>query len=294
MDNAASTKALNRALNDRVAIDDFAAGSVIRWTHMDHYIYAAVKASNGRWYITGTANVFGGHDFDFLGLLGILTRSTTSDVVVATDFVAVGNGDEMLDEEDEDDNSEDEAGEYLARFAFAPGITMQSYHDLAALLDSDGPWSKQMVFQFTSESPSIFNTLFGGRYQTGFGRTAGMPGRLDTSYLDSFSLADVTAEGVVAADKERAASKNNPQNVAIYNEARDIVKAKEHDDFVERTEDAAYNRAINLGFNSQEAKRFGRAVRWAMLANKHVDDLTVDQFNALSARLYAAREASKA
>lgn len=67
---------------DSKVTDRFPEGTVVRWKSGGRYTYAALKAG-GRWWITGTANYYGGRVFDYDGLLDILGRSDVSDISAA-------------------------------------------------------------------------------------------------------------------------------------------------------------------------------------------------------------------
>ena len=52
--------------------DPFAGGTVIRWLAMGKYEFAALRADNGFWYLTGGAGMYGTSMKTFNDLLGIL------------------------------------------------------------------------------------------------------------------------------------------------------------------------------------------------------------------------------
>jgi len=93
MVNEAAIKALAKALKNKTA-DKFETGDVIRWRSADRFAYAAIKADNGWWYITGNgrwyhslATVLPGttsNAFSYEAMLKILNRSDVSDIRVAS------------------------------------------------------------------------------------------------------------------------------------------------------------------------------------------------------------------
>lgn len=80
-------KAIEKSANKR---DDFSLGTVIRWRASGRYDYAAIKTVAG-WYTTARDfNTFVPQTVDWEELLEILTRSETSDVRVAVEWVDIG------------------------------------------------------------------------------------------------------------------------------------------------------------------------------------------------------------
>lgn len=78
-----SLKKLKKAAKKRT--DDFADGTVVRWTSSDRYTYAAIRTPVG-WYTTARAgNPFVKQVIDFEDLLDIVARAETTNVEVATD-----------------------------------------------------------------------------------------------------------------------------------------------------------------------------------------------------------------
>lgn len=76
-------KLLRKALEDKVT-DLWPAGTVIRWTASDRYIYVAVKTPVG-WFTTSrSGNSFVPQQMDYEGLVEVLARSETSNIEVAT------------------------------------------------------------------------------------------------------------------------------------------------------------------------------------------------------------------
>lgn len=81
---------LKKALNDSKK-DTFAEGSVVRWTKMEKYSYAALKTSVG-WYTTSAVG-WVPKQVTFEELLEILTAADVSEVKVSTQWEDVLTGD---------------------------------------------------------------------------------------------------------------------------------------------------------------------------------------------------------
>lgn len=67
--------------------DTFEEGTVISWVHMGsghtRYLFAALKATDGTWYLTGTSSVYGVVNVSYEKLLTILNRRDTNDIMLA-------------------------------------------------------------------------------------------------------------------------------------------------------------------------------------------------------------------
>ena len=75
--------ALRKALQDAV-VDKFPAGTVFRWCSAGTYQYAAIKTSNGYYYLTGGTRFYGASSFSLEDLMEIFKRSDVSELQVAT------------------------------------------------------------------------------------------------------------------------------------------------------------------------------------------------------------------
>lgn len=72
--------------------DDFADGTVLRWTSGGRYTYAAIKTAVGWFTSARPGNPFVESVLDFDGLLEVLSRPDASDVEVAVVWENVAGG----------------------------------------------------------------------------------------------------------------------------------------------------------------------------------------------------------
>ena len=71
--------------------DPFPAGTVLRWTAMGRYEFAALRAGNELWYLTGGAGMYGTSMKTFNDLLAILDdpENEITKLQVATEWEEV-------------------------------------------------------------------------------------------------------------------------------------------------------------------------------------------------------------
>lgn len=71
--------------------DPFAAGTVLRWTALGRYQFAALRCDNDLWYLTGGAGMYGTSMKTFDDLLEILEEpgNEISELQVATSWEEV-------------------------------------------------------------------------------------------------------------------------------------------------------------------------------------------------------------
>ena len=69
--------------------DPFAAGTVLRWTALGRYQFAALRCDNELWYLTGGAGMYGSSMKTFSDLIDLLEEPSNeiSDLSVAADWV---------------------------------------------------------------------------------------------------------------------------------------------------------------------------------------------------------------
>lgn len=83
-------KALRKAVRKSANRDEYANGTVVRWTTGGRYNYAAIKTDAG-WYTTASQRSWSiDKVITFDELLEIAGRSDTTDVMVATEWTRPG------------------------------------------------------------------------------------------------------------------------------------------------------------------------------------------------------------
>lgn len=67
--------------------DTFETGTVIRWLAAGRYTYAALKAGDGNWWLTGALGFYGRSRLTYEELIEVLNRADVTEVAVSESWV---------------------------------------------------------------------------------------------------------------------------------------------------------------------------------------------------------------